>query len=98
MHLIDANLKKAEGWQDGKLRHVKTSFQFVRGHVKMQDIALHPVKGKENCSDCLTKGYANGQFKEFHKYARVCHGFPDRHNALQQLKSAPAWEPGEQLE
>ena len=93
-----ANLKKAEGWQDGKLRHVKTSFQFVRGHVKMQDIALHPVKGKENCSDCLTKGYANGQFKEFHKYARTCHGFPDRHNALKELKSAPAWEPGEQLE
>ena len=92
-----ANLKKSEGWQDGKLRHVKTSFQFVRGHVKMQDIALHPVKGKENCSDCLTKGYANGQFKEFHKYARMCHGFPDRHNVLQQLKDMPTWEPGEQL-
>ncbi len=63
----------------------------------MQDIALHPVKGKENCSDCLTKGYANGQFKEFHKYARMCHGFPDRHNVLQQLKDMPTWEPGEQL-
>ena len=70
-----ANLKKSEGWQDGKLRHVKTRLgfqpEFVRGHVKMQDIALHPVKGKENCSDCLTKGYANGQVKEFHKYARM---------------------------
>jgi hypothetical protein len=36
-----------EGWQNGKLRHVKTSFQFVpeivRGRVKMQDIALHPA-------------------------------------------------------
>ena len=94
-----ANPKKSEGWQDGKLRHVKTSFQFVRGHVKMQDIALHPVKGKENCSNCLTKGYANAhwQFKEFHKYARICHGFPDRHNVLQQLKDMPTWEPGEQL-
>jgi hypothetical protein len=92
-----ANLKKSEGWQDGKLRHVKTSFQFVREHVKMQDIALHPVKGKENCSDCLTKGYANGQCKESHKYARMCHGFPDRHNVLQQLKDMPTWEPGEQL-
>ncbi len=72
--------------------------------LKMQDTALRPVKGKENNSGCLTKGYANGQFKEFHKYARImsrmCHGFPDRHNVLQQLKdSMPTWdsEPGEQL-
>ncbi len=95
-----ANLTKSEGWQepqDGKLRHVKTSFQFVRGHAKMQDIAFRPVKGKENCSDGPTKGYANEQFKEFHKYARMCHGFPDRHSVLQQLKDMPTWEPGEQL-
>ena len=85
--------QKGQGWQDGKLRHIKTAYHFVRGHVKSNEVALYPVKGTENVADILTKGYANGNWKNFNALARECHGFHDK--LPKGLTKLPDWQPPE---
>jgi hypothetical protein len=84
--------QKGQGWQDGKLRHIKTAYHFVRGHVKSNEVALFPVKGTENVADILTKGYAKGNWKNFDALARELHGFHG--NKLPKgLSKLPDWQP-----
>ena len=85
------SLSRKHTWCEDKLRHVGTAlnsaFHYVRGLVRHGNITILPVKGTENCSDTLTKGYDTtpARVKEFHKLARICHGF--RHN------KPPEWKP-----
>ena len=50
-------LSRKQTWCENKLRHVGTAFRYVRGPVRHGNITVLPVKGTENCSDTLTKGY-----------------------------------------
>ena len=65
----------------------------ARGHVKSNEVALYPVKGTENVADILTKGYANGNWKNFNALARECHGFHDK--LPKGLTKLPDWQPPE---
>jgi hypothetical protein len=60
--------------------------------VKSNEVALFPVKGTENVADILTKGYANGNWKNFDALARELHGFHG--NKLPKgLSKLPDWQP-----
>ena len=90
------SLKRKQTWCEDKLRHVGTAFHYVRGLVRHGNITVLPVKGTENCSDTLTKGYDTtpARVKEFNRLARICHGF--RHDTPRDIgKSAkhPEWQP-----
>jgi hypothetical protein len=59
--------------------------------VKSNEVALFPVKGTENVADILTKGYANGNWKNFDTLARELHGFHG--NKLPKgLSKLPDWQ------
>ncbi len=87
------SLKRKQTWCEDKLRrHVGTAFHYVRGLVQVRhgNITVLPVKGTENCSDTLTKGYDTtpARVKEFSRLARICHGF--RHDTPRDIID---WQP-----
>ena len=92
------SLGRKQTWCEDKLRHVGTAFHYVRGLVRHGNITVLPVKGTENCSDTLTKGYdtAPARVKEFNRLARICHGF--RHDTPRDIRQAdkhPEWQPAD---
>ena len=92
------SLGRKQTWCEDKLRHVGTAFHYVRGLVRHGNITVLPVKGTENCSDTLTKGYdtAPARVKEFNRLARICLGF--RHDTPRDIRQAdkhPEWQPAD---
>ena len=90
------SLQRRQTWSEDKLRHVGTAFHYVRGLVRNGNIDVLPVKGKDNCSDTLTKGYEStpGRVSEFNRLARICHGFrPDTPRDIAKRKKHPEWQP-----
>jgi hypothetical protein len=90
------SLSRKQTWCEDKLRHVGTAFHYVRGLVRHGNITVLAVKGTENCSDTLTKGYDTtpARVKEFNRLARICHGF--RHDTPRDISKAakhPEWQP-----
>ena len=90
------SLNRKQTWCEDKLRHVGTAFHYVRGLVRHGNITVLAVKGTENCSDTLTKGYDTtpARVKEFNRLARICHGF--RHDTPRDISKAakhPEWQP-----
>ena len=61
------SLGRKQTWCEDKLRHVGTAFNYVQGLVRHGNISVLPVKGTDNCSDTLTKGYDTtpARVKEF---------------------------------
>jgi hypothetical protein len=90
------SLQRRQSWSEDKLRHVGTAFHYVRGLVRNGNIDVLPVKGKDNCSDTLTKGYEStpGRVSEFNRLARICHGFrADTPRDITKRKKHPEWQP-----
>jgi hypothetical protein len=90
------SLGRKQTWCEDKLRHVGTAFHYVRGLVRHGNISVLPVKGTDNCSDTLTKGYETtpARVKEFNRLARICHGF--RHDTPRDISKRakhPEWQP-----
>ena len=89
-----ANAHTPFGWLTNKLRHIKTAFHFVKQYVLPNDqdcnltleatdrdaYGLGHVRGEDNPSDILTKGFGdkntkkNAKAEVFTRHARFCLG------------------------
>ena len=77
------SLNGKQTWCEDKLRHVGTSPRYFRDLVRHENVAIEPAKGTESCLDTLTKGHktTTARVNEFHRLARLCHGFSSQHSA-----------------
>jgi hypothetical protein len=89
-----SNVSQPFGWLMNKLRHIKTAFHFVKQYVIPNDtgvrLSLEPavsdsfnlkhVRGEDNPSDILTKGFGDAKVKKvqkaetFQRHAHFCLG------------------------
>ena len=76
-----ANVNAPFGWLQGKLRHIKTAFNFVKDYLMPNDTGVKVnlqaadgvrvktghVRGEDNCADVLTKGFGSPKTKSNQK-------------------------------
>ena len=76
-----SNANSPFGWTTGKLRHIKTAFNFFKDYVMPNDLGVKinlqaaaqvhiktgHVRGEDNCGDILTKGFGSNKTRSNQK-------------------------------